>query len=178
MSVFDLYDVYCNNLKSLPLPAFSLLMSPSASSQIPTVVFVSLSQLFMLRVLPNSAPRPQTVSGRRNDDLSQDILEKCFLPFAANTSSVDDNAKVSIMAESMLRLYLKNSRVYHTPDLDLAIETGIKAREGKCRNDKRKRDNGARRKEDEDDRMWLTASGKRLRSMLAWVEKNNYSDED
>jgi hypothetical protein len=132
----------------------------------------------MRRFLPNSAPRPQAVSGRSSDDLSQEILEKCFLPFAANTSSTDDNAKVSILVERMLRLSLKNFRVYHTPDLDTAIETGILARENKCKNDKRRRDNSARKKEEENDRMWLIASGERLRSMLAWVEQNNYSDED
>lgn len=153
-------------------------MSPSASSQIPTDVFVSLSQIFMERVLPNSAPKPQTVSGRASDDLSQVILEKCFLPSTANTSSTDDNARVSILAESMLRLCLKNFEVVHTPDLVTAVETGILARENKCKNDKRKRDNGAKRKGEQEARTWLTASSKRLRSMLAWVEQTNYSGED
>lgn len=78
----------------------------------------------------------------------------------------------------MLRLYLKNFRATHIPDLDTAVETGILARENKCKNDKRKRDNGAKRKEEQDDRKWLTASGNRLRSMLTWVEQQNYSDED
>jgi hypothetical protein len=175
-SVLDLYDIYINNLKALPLPAFSLLMSPSASSQIPTPMFVSLSQLFMARVLPNSAPRPQTVSGRTSDDLSQIILEKCFLPFAANTSSTDDNARVSILAESMLRLYMKNFRVYHTTGLVTAVETGIMARENKCQNDKRKRD--MKRKDEQEDRKCLNASSERLRSMLAWVKQDDCSDED
>jgi hypothetical protein len=177
-SIFDLYDGYCNNLKILPLPAFSLLMSPSSSSQIPTNVFVSLSQIFMVRILPNSAPRPHTVSKRSNDDLSQEILEKCFLPFAANTSSTNDNARVSILAESMLRVYLRKSRIYHTPDLGTAIEKGILARENKCKNDKRRRDYGGRRKEEDSDRMWLAASARRLRSILTRVERHNYSDED
>ena len=137
---------------------------------------MSLSQVFMSRILPNSAPQPHSVSGN-SDDLSQYSLEKCFLPFAANTSSTDDNAKVSILAESMLRLYMKNFRVLHTPDLDTAIEMGVKARENKCRNDKRRKDNSARRREEEDDRKWLTASGMRLRSIVNWVEQTYYSDE-
>jgi hypothetical protein len=168
-------------MKLLPLPAFSLLISPSASSQVPTEVFVSLSQSLIRRLLPNSAPRPQTVSQRNGDDLSQEILEKCFLPFAANTSSTEDNAKVSILVESMFRLLLKSSlRVCLSPCLYAAIEKGILARENKIKNEKRRRDNGRRKKEEENDRMWLTASGKRLGSMLAWVEQNDYpySDDD
>lgn len=118
------------------------------------------------------------MSEQNSDDISQDILEKCFLPFAANTSSTDDNAKVSILVESMFRLVLTTvARVYHSPCLDAAIERGILARENKAKNDKRRRENSARKKE-EDDMMWLTASGKRLRSMVAWVEQNNNSDKD
>jgi hypothetical protein len=173
-----LYDVYCDNMKLLPLPAFTLLFSPSNSSQIPSFVFVSLSQFLLARLLPSSAPRPGTVSKQNSDDISQDILEKCFLPFAANTSSTDDNAKVSILVEGMFRLFMKIAKAYHTPCLDVAIEKGILAREGKAKNDRRRRENRVRKKEEEDDRMWLTASGKRLRSMLAWVELHKYSDED
>jgi hypothetical protein len=119
------------------------------------------------------------VSKQNSDDLTPDIVEKCFLPFPANTSSTDDNAKVSILVESMFRLLLKEgTRVNHTPWLDAAVEKGILARENKCKNDKRRRENSARKKEDDNDWMWLTASGKRLRSMVAWVEQKNHSDED
>lgn len=117
------------------------------------------------------------MSKQNSDDISQEILEKCFLPFAANTSSTVDNAKVSILVENMFRLVLTVATVYHTPCLDAAIERGILARENKAKNDKRRRENSARNKE-EDDRMWLAASGKRLRSMMAWVEQKNNSDKD
>lgn len=166
-------------MKLLPLPAFSLLFSPSRSSQIPPEVFVSLSQFALARFLPNNAPLPRTVSEQASDDLSQEIIEECFLPFPANTSSTDDNVKVSILVESMFRLLLNaGARVYHTPCLDAAIEKGILARENKCKNDKRRRENSARNKEEESDRIWLTASGNRLRSMVAWVEQKSYSDDD
>jgi hypothetical protein len=156
-------------MKLLPLPAFSLMIAPS---KLPSNVFVSLSQIIILRLIPNHAPRPWTLRQRDKDDLSQEILEKCFLPFSANTSSTDDNAKLSILVESILRLLFKVTKFHHTKSLDAAIETGILARENKCQNDKRK-------KEEADGRMWLIASGNRLRSMLAWVkEQNNYSDED
>ena len=78
----------------------------------------------------------------------------------------------------MLRLVLTAATVYHTPCLDAAIEKGILARETKIKSDKRRRENSARKEEEESDRMWLTASGKRLRNMVAWVEQRSDSDED
>ena len=174
----DLYEAIYTCFRPLPLQAFSLLISPSNSSHYPTVVFVSLSQLFLCRLLPTTTPSPQSITRRENDDISQDILEKCFLPFSATTSSTEDNAKVSLLVESLFRLFLKSCRVYHTPSLDAAIETGILARETKSRGGKKRREAGARSNDEENSRMWLKASGERLRSLLSWVEERNYSDED
>jgi hypothetical protein len=163
-------------MKLLPLPAFSLLISPSNSSQLPETVIVTLSQLLLLRLLPNTAPRPQTVSQRDDDDLTPDTIEKCFLPFCANTSFTNDNAKVSILVENIFRSFLRHPEFSYKPTLDAAIEKGILARESKAKNDKRRRDDSARKQED-NDRMWLRASGERLRSLLAWVKRQNANDE-
>ena len=174
----DLYEAIYTYMRPLPLPVFSRLMSPSNSSHYPVFVFVSLSQLLLCRMLPNTTPRPQSIAHRENDDISQEILERCFLPFSANTSSTEDNAKVSLLVESLFRLLLKSRPVYHTPSLDEAIELGILAREAKSKTDRRRRETGAKSKHEEESWMWLKASGERLRSLLAWVEQRNYSDED
>ena len=166
----QVYDVISSCVKPLPLPAFSLLLSPSRSSQLLDMVIVSLSQFLLLRFLPTSAPRPQTVSRRYDDNISNDILERCFLPFCAMTSNTSENAKVSILVENLFRLYIGSCGCYHRPSLDAAIEKGILARENKIRGDKRRTENGARRKEEESERMWLNASGERLRSLLSLVK--------
>jgi hypothetical protein len=163
-------------VKPLPVPAFSLHFSPSSSSQLPIIVFVSLTQFLLLRFLPGSAPRPDSIVDRENDDLSQEVLEKCFLPFPANTCSVADNAKVSILVESQFRQFLKSCRCFHTRTLGAAIEKGILARESKSKGDKRRKDGGVRAKDEESDREWLRASGERLRNLLLWVEQNNGGD--
>ncbi len=134
---------------------------------------MSLTQLLLLRLLPNNAPEPSTFSERDGDSLSQDIIERCFLPFPASTHSIADNAKVSILVENIFRLYIKQLPFFHTPSLDSAIETGILARETKARGDKRRKDFGVRRNDDDDEMMWLKASGQRLRILRAWVEKKN-----
>jgi hypothetical protein len=141
-------------------------------SQLPIIVFVSLTQLFLLRFLPSYAPHPETIVTRENDDLSQEVLEKCFLPFPANTSSIADNAKVSILVEMQFRQFLKSCRCYYTLSLESAIERGILARENKSKGDKRRKDGGVRTKDEENDREWLRASGERLRNLLRWVEQN------
>lgn len=105
-------------------------------------------------------------------------MERCFLPFAASTSSTEDNAKVSIIAENMLRVLLKTVHVYFTPTLASVINKGITARETKCKGDKRRKERGAQKLEEEDDRVWLVASGKRLRSLLNWVELSSIGGEE
>jgi hypothetical protein len=177
IDLIDVYDaIYCH-MRRLPLPAFSLFLSPSGLSHLPPLVFVSLTQLILLRLLPNQAPRPHTVSGRDCDSLSQHIIETCFLPFAANTHSVSDNARVSILIENMFRYFLKHRPSYHTPSLDSALEKGIMARENKAKGDKKKKkDHGVKKKEDQEDWVWLKASGERLRTLHAWVEQNSQDD--
>lgn len=157
--------------KQLPLPAFSLFASPSGSSSLPLVVYVSLTQLLLLRYLPTSAPRPQTVSGRGDDELSQNVLEKCFLPYPASGSTVAENAKVSIIVESLLRFMSIMGACEYSPSLEAAVEKGILARENKIKADKRKRENGIKKGE-EGDLFWLKASAQRLRCQIAWMRQN------
>jgi hypothetical protein len=89
------------------------------------------------------------------------------------TSSTSENAKVSILVENLFRLYIRSCGCYYRPSLDAAIEKGIQARETKTRGDKRRKENGTRRKEEESERVWLNASGERLRSLLALVREKS-----
>lgn len=173
----DVYDTMYINIKPLPLPAFSLFFAPSKSNPLPQVVFVSLTWLLLLRLLPTNAPRPHTVSEFDNDNLSQKVIERCFLPFPANTHSVSDNAKLSILVECVLRFFLKYAGYFHKPRLDGVIEKGITARENKAKGDRKKKDYGVKREEDEEAWIWLKASGERLRTLRAWVEANSQEEE-
>jgi len=103
------------------------------------------------------------------------VLEKCLLPFAANTSSILDNAKVSVLVENLLRLFLKDCGCDYTPRLVSAVEKGILARESKIKGDKRRKDSGVKNKVEDSDLVWLKASGERLRMLLDWIKKNEQS---
>jgi len=174
----DVYDIYCECIKRLPISAFSQFTSPSLLSPFPAEIIVSLNQLLLLRLLPNTAPRPQSISREEDDSLSQDVLEKSFLPFSANTSSAEDNAKVSLLVESLFRLFLRSCQVDYTPSLCAALEKGILSRESKIKSDKRKKANAVSRKEEENDRFWLKTSGEHLRKLLSWAEQKNLAHED
>jgi len=80
-------------------------MSVADSSTLPTDVYVSLIQLTLLRYLPSTAPNPRTISNasRIDDEMDQEVIEKCYLPFCASTSSTEDNAKLSLLAENVFR---------------------------------------------------------------------------
>lgn len=139
------------------------------------MVYISLTQLILSLLLPSSAPLPEEVcnEGVDHDELSQFILEQCYLPFAANTSSVSENAKVSILLESLLRLLVREGMMIQTPSLDTAIEVGIKARESKVKADKKKKKDNAPRRKDDKDMICLKGSARRLRSLLSWVEQQD-----
>jgi hypothetical protein len=157
--------MYSAAAKSLPLPAFSLFFSTSALSGLPSDIFVSLARLLLVRLSASTASRPQPVSADDADGITQGILERLILPSVAATSSTADNARVSILIESLFRLFLKSCTASRTLDLENAVESGIRAREAKAKSDRRRRDN----RDDERDRVWLSASGGRLRTLVEWV---------
>jgi hypothetical protein len=177
IDIAELYEVIVSNLKTVPLPAFSLIMSPSKSSEMKVQVFVSLANLMLLRYFPPNAPRLYEVTGSDDDNITQDVLEQCFLPYSAQNSSTHDNAKVSILVESLFRLYLRECLCSYTPTLEQAVGLGILARDNKIKTDKKPKDPGAKKRQ-EVAREWLKASGERLRSLLAFVKRNPPSSPD
>lgn len=69
-------------------------------------------------------------------------------------------------------MYLKSCLACHTPELDAAVEKGIRAREAKAKVDRRRRETGV----EERDREWLTASARRLKRLVDWVESCGQAD--
>lgn len=138
-------------------------MSPSSLPYFNSTALSSLSQSFLNRLLPHSTPAAPT------DDLTQRNLEQCFLPFAANNSSVEDNAKVSILVETLFRLFTLNCDEDSTPTLAAAVEKGIAAREAKCTSKRRgivKADG---------DMLWLKASADRISFLLQFIQSSKSS---
>lgn len=176
-TISELYEAVYICMKPLSIPSFTLFLAPSRASFIPSVAQISLTQLLLRRMISNSAPDPKLIRRSKSDELDQIILEKCFLPFPALTSSIDENAKVSIMIEILFRIFLKLCVCRYSQQLEQAIDKGIRAREAMFKPTKRKKPVGAKFKAETADNALLEASGGRLRSLLSIVKRQSLEEQ-
>lgn len=162
MELEDLFDVYAEFIRPLPLPVFSLLVSPSALPYFDNHSQSSLNQM-LFRALASSAPHYD------ENNVGQQDLERFFLPYAATNTSVVDNAKVSLLLESMLLLVHRHIGLELRESLGAAIEEGIRARNTRADVEGSKKKTPRGRLETEA-KTWLTFSGQRIMALLEMVE--------
>jgi len=161
-TIDDLYNIYMEHIKPLPLPTFSLLILPVLPNVEPAYSS-SFNQLLLHILLSTSAPLVN------NDDLSQEKLETSYLPFPASTHSIADNAKVSLLVESLIRLLGVHAGLVYSDALEAAIKTGVRARETKAKaNVRKKRDELIQ--EEEASWVYLRASSRRLRDLVEFLK--------
>lgn len=156
----NLFDLICENIRPLPLPTFFALMSPIQLAHFPPRTAIALTKFLLNSLIAASAPMPTD-----EYPFSQETLELCYIPYTANTSSIADNAKVSLLIEALLRIVDRHKGLSWTPRLQDAVDEGIPAREKKAKTAARKRDRNSASGGDE--RLWLTASAARIRSVVA-----------
>jgi len=120
--VGELHLEYKNNILQLPLSSFSLF----------TNTLAPISDQY--RALLNQSIVEHYLSAPSSDcPLNEETLITRYLPFPANTMALVDNAKVAIVLESLLRLLVKEDFIAYTPELEAAVETGIKMRREKAK---------------------------------------------
>lgn len=121
-------------------------------------------------MISTSAPLSEDPSHTGDDDfLTQEVLERYYLPYPACTSNITDNAKVSLLIEALLRLLAQDNKLKRTNTLREANEEGINARERKTTeksDGKRKMGGSAREEEEQVARAWLRGSSERLRGLI------------
>ncbi|KAL8732179.1 MAG: hypothetical protein Q9166_002926 [cf. Caloplaca sp. 2 TL-2023] len=157
-----LYDLYLENIRPLPLPSFFALISPSSMQHFHPAAASSITQIILRSLIASSAPSPQT------DDLTQKDLERCYLPYTANTGSISDNAKFSLCVETLLRLLQRHCGIdLRTGTLQEAVDKGIEAREQKAK--KAGKGRGKGKGDGEEERMWLRSSAGRMRGLVNLV---------
>lgn len=165
-----LYDDFLEHFRSLPLPAFFLAVSPPTLRVFTPAAASSLVQYILRSLIAASAPLPP------NDDISQDILETSYLAYAANTSSLADNTRVSLCVETLLRLVDLHVGLAWTPGLQEAAEKGVTARSAKAKTKKKKQQTkrGTGAGGDGDgvcgDGMWLAASAERIMGVVGMAK--------
>lgn len=156
----NLFDHFCEHIRPLPLPTFFALMSPLQLAHFPPSTAIALTKFLLNSLIAASAPMPTD-----EYPFSQETLETCYIPYTANTSSVADNAKVSLLIEALLRIVDRHKGLSWTPRLQDAVDEGIPAREKKAKTAARRRDRSSASGGDE--RIWLKASAARIRSVVA-----------
>ncbi|EFQ97895.1 hypothetical protein MGYG_00932 [Nannizzia gypsea CBS 118893] len=154
MTLDRLYSFYVEFIRHLPLPTFQLFVSPSILTHFPSACQTTLCEMLLFTMLENAAPNS------REKYLSQTKLERCFLPFTAKTHSVIDNAKVSILLESLIRLLASSGMILSRPQLADAVSKGIEARSKKARIDIKRGQN--KKLTEEFGWVWLIESGDRI----------------
>lgn len=177
INIHELYDTLANTLRSLPVTSFSLFLTPT-KSPLPPAALSSLIQLLLRRLLVSSARLPQSVglvspsSSASDDSVSQEILEKCYLPFVAAAAGAADNAKVSVLVEGLLRLLVGLGFIEAGEELRTAVETGIAAREKKAGNGTAGRGRrGVKAAGHDADNAALRMSGLRLKALVKMLER-------
>ncbi|KAK1092917.1 hypothetical protein LTR48_003377 [Friedmanniomyces endolithicus] len=155
----NLFDIFTEFLRPLPLAIFSHFVCPARPYLDPDALSSMLQMLFRPLLVGSGAPVYD------ENIVTQEVFEECFAPFAAGGGGGVDNAKVSVMVESLLRLLWRNGGVVGRRSLREAVEKGVKVRREKVAWDGRRR-TGFKALEEEEAGMVMEASAQRMMSVL------------
>jgi len=176
----NLFDLFTEFMRPLPLAHFLALLFPSPLSDVNATS--SLYQMLLRPILSGDAPVYNA------NYLDKEDMMTFYLPFPASGTGAADNAKVSVVVEGLLRLLWGQGLLDDVPDdsgqdkdvrdgrpakvnkLREAVERGIAARKDKVGTESRKRKAGAAAEEDEFAREVLEASSKRMMALLDIIE--------
>ena len=162
----DLFDLYTEFLRPLSLPVFSYLLlsntTATATVGLDPNSLASLTQMLLRPLLSSLAPISNANS------LTPESFATHFAPFAANVSNANENARVGICVEVLLRLLWTEGALGFAGKevkgrVREAVLEGIRAREEKV---------GAgdgRRKSTGEGWEVLKVGGERLRGLLGMV---------
>ncbi|KAI1754168.1 hypothetical protein F4782DRAFT_528610 [Xylaria castorea] len=130
----NLYEKFEQRIKELPLSVFSSFIN-SSTSALRIDQQIEMLQGVLYLFVPPGALSPRKVDRVRFEDggISPAILERCFLPYPANTIEVEDNAKMSLLLENLLMIVWRhrerNERF--SEHLGEAVRKGVEARREK-----------------------------------------------
>ncbi|CEL05297.1 hypothetical protein ASPCAL06415 [Aspergillus calidoustus] len=158
MELQDLYHLYVEFIRPLPLPIYQSFVSPFALPHFTPAAQTTLCELLLFRLRETAAPQSEKAY------LDQAKLELCFLPYATATSSLSDNAKMSITLEALIILLADDNLLVVTDDTKRLMQTGIIRRAEKAQYETRK--NQLARMSEDMEWSWLCESAERLRFLV------------
>ena len=158
----DLFDLYTEFLRPLPLAVFQQFVLPTRpwlgpNSQAP------LNQMLLRPLLVATAP------AYNENALTQSDFEVHYARYAANSTSAIENAKVSLLIENLLRLLWNSGGLHSSNNLSQLLQQGITARKEKSAFDGRRKV-GVKAKADEEAIVVMECSAERMLSILDMVD--------
>lgn len=160
IEVDDLFDLFTEFLRPLPVAVFQQFILPTKSYFGNVNYEVGLCDMLFAPLLGTKAASSM---------LTQAHFENVFAPQAALKSSAADNAKVSLLTESLLRsLWREGQLKSDIQRLKQQVTLGIKAREHKVGLDGRKK-SGNKASRDEEARTSLHCSSERMRVLVEMI---------
>ena len=153
----DTYRLLVEFIKPLPLPTFQLFIAPTIAPAFNLTDQQSLCEVMLQTMIESDAPSAPTTR------FNQEKLMTYYLPYAAASSSVLDNAKFSLLLESLLRVLALDEEkpLELTSELSDAVQDGIEARVGKVQRSPVP-GKKSRKKGEEVEWEWLLESGQRM----------------
>ncbi|GAB7351635.1 hypothetical protein MBLNU459_g2243t2 [Dothideomycetes sp. NU459] len=160
-STEDLFDLFTEFLRPLPLSIFVQFVLPTTPYLEPHAQ-ARLIQILFRPLISSEAPVYNAYS------MTQAEFEKHFLPFPASHYNYVDNARLSCMIESLLRMLLRHADLRITDSLVAKLEEGIEARESKAKSSaKKKKKIGEREAEERYAADVMKMSAARMRMLIA-----------
>lgn len=86
--------------------------------------------------------------------MTTEALIKRYLPYSANTTALADNIRVALLVESLMRLMILEDMLKYSPELEKAVQSGVKARAAKVGTTKPKPGSARAEKEKEMKAIW------------------------
>lgn len=125
----QVYQAFAASIKVMPLELFSLIISQRENPLILAAHITLTKELFLL-LLPSSAKDPRNVDPEHEAQgmLTMSMLEHCYVGHPANTVSLEDNAKLSLVVESAVQQLLQCNSLEYTEEFAEAVERGVQAR--------------------------------------------------
>lgn len=157
----DLFDLYTEFLRPLPLSIFASFVVPSQPWLGPHSQ-ASLDQMLLRPLLTGSAPTYD------ENALTVSDFEEYYAGFAASKAGAVDNARVSILVESLLRLLWEQGALEGEGGngrLRKVVDKGITERKERSGWDGRRKA-GSRARDEEEAMKVLQASAERMRLVL------------
>lgn len=126
----ELFTLFVEFIRPLPLTAFERLILPSGSKELRSETRVALCEFILQRMVDNdNGSNVSTLA-----PMTQERLVREYLPFTATANTIEFQAKYAVLVEAIVRTLLeeKNSVLARSDELSQAVSEGTAAREKKA----------------------------------------------